>query len=968
VQHGVGAGGSMIGNKIYVGLDADATGRLIQDAVHPVLHLTRFEAQTEREATHDSVTSLLSAYRADVVSPLGREALEEDFSGWVAREQDISIRVLTGGAGRGKTRFAIELARLFAKKGWLAGFVTAEALDRFRTQPNVADWVWKAPTLVVVDYAGSRANQLRDWIAELVDRKGGVPLRLLLLERQASRETGWLSTVLGLGADGRSRAAHTLLDSAGPIELPKIDNLSARRAIFAALLERHRPDLSAPAIGTDPAFDKRLRDEKWAGDPLFLMMAGIVAGEIGFENALSLGSTDLVTNIARRELDRIAQMALPSGNGAHGRRQSGLLAKHGAVLATLAQGLSLADARLLIADEAVRLGSSEDINEIIMALSDTLPSSGELRGIAPITPDIVGEAAIMLWFGSGGALPNLGIAPQASIDRVARAAPSRVSQVLVRTTQDFAPAGHDEPAGWLSGLVRATDPSALFDISNQIPDQTLALREVAADVARRIADHLRGTLAGRSEKERASLAKSLMNLGIRLSGMGRHEDALRVSQEAVDLRRQLAEACPDAYLQDLGFSLSNLAGHLIKLGRGEDATRVAEEAVGIRRRLATSGADHLLTDLATSLGNLGGILPSVGRLRDAVSACEESVELYRRLGKSSPEAFLPKLAGGLANLSNSYSALQRHEDALAAGSESARIFRRFAKTRPDAFLYEFALSLNNLDRVLGNVNRHKEALVASREAVEILRRLAASQPEAFLSDLARSMSNMAKTLYDLRRRKEAVETSQEAVATFRRIAETRPESELLALAESLYTLGFRLAALARHREALVACQEAVEINRRLAETPSDVFLPGLAQSLRYLAGCFVDIGRREEALAAGQEAVSIYRRLAEMSPNVFARELAETLYAVGHSLAIEKRHREAAAATRDGLAAIAPLVERDPRAFGGLALSLGRDHLDACEVAGAEADTALIRRVALVLDPRGSAGGRTRGRRTKKKH
>jgi hypothetical protein len=61
-------------------------------------------------------------------------------------------------------------------------------------------------------------------------------------------------------------------------------------------------------------------------------------------------------------------------------------------------------------------------------------------------------------------------------------------------------------------------------------------------------------------------------------------------------------------------------------------------------------------------------------------------------------------------------------------------------------------------------------------------------------------------------------------------------------------------------------------------------------------------------------------------------------------------------------------VERDPRAFGGLALSLGRDHLDACEVAGAEADTALIRRVALVLDPRGSAGGRTRGRRTKKKH
>jgi hypothetical protein len=49
---------------------------MLRDAVHPILHLTRFEARTARAAKDDSDASLLSAYRTDVVPLLGRDAVQ----------------------------------------------------------------------------------------------------------------------------------------------------------------------------------------------------------------------------------------------------------------------------------------------------------------------------------------------------------------------------------------------------------------------------------------------------------------------------------------------------------------------------------------------------------------------------------------------------------------------------------------------------------------------------------------------------------------------------------------------------------------------------------------------------------------------------------------------------------------------------------------------------------------------------
>jgi hypothetical protein len=132
------------------------------------------------------------------------------------------------------------------------------------------------------------------------------------------RELGWMASVFGRGENDRSQAALTLLDPLEPVERAAIRDVELRREIFATLLARKREDVIAPEAGADPDFDRLLAGEKWAGDPLFLMMARLVAGEVGgMKDTLALSRADLAEKIARRELDRVGARFLtanlPSG-------------------------------------------------------------------------------------------------------------------------------------------------------------------------------------------------------------------------------------------------------------------------------------------------------------------------------------------------------------------------------------------------------------------------------------------------------------------------------------------------------------------------------------------------------------------------------------------------------------------------------------------------------------------------------
>ena len=186
------------------------------------------------------------------------------------------------------------------------------------------------------------------------------------------------------------------------------------------------------------------------------------------------------------------------------------------------------------------------------------------------------------------------------------------------------------------------DPEQLVPLVFALPQQTMILREPAAELTQKLASHFRNKAQGSDDPVALIYSAALLNnLAVRLSDLGRREEALTAAEEAVGHYRALAEARPDAFIPDLALSLNNLANRLSALGRREEALTAAEEAVGHYRALAEARPDAFIPDLASSLNNLASFLSALGRREAALTAAEEAVGHYRALAEARPDAFIP---------------------------------------------------------------------------------------------------------------------------------------------------------------------------------------------------------------------------------------------------------------------------------------------------------------------------------------
>ncbi|MGA4960478.1 tetratricopeptide repeat protein [Streptomyces lavendulocolor] len=378
-------------------------------------------------------------------------------------------------------------------------------------------------------------------------------------------------------------------------------------------------------------------------------------------------------------------------------------------------------------------------------------------------------------------------------------------------------------------------------------------------------------------KHQPDLARSLSSLGVWLSEVGRWPEALIVAEEAVEIRRRLAQTNPAAYEPDLATSLSNLGALRSEVGQRDEALAVVEEAVEIRRRLAQASPNAYEPDLAASVSNLGRGLSDMGRREEALAAGLEAVEIRRRLAQANPAAYEPDLATSLGNLAVWLSDVGRRDEALAVAEEATEIRRRLAAGNPDAYEPELARSLSNLGNRLSGVGQWEEALAAELEAVEIRRRLAQANPAACEPHLATSLGNLGNRLSEVGQWVEALSATKEAVDIYRRLAAGNPDAYEPELARSLSNLGIWLSEVGRRGEALTAGLEAVEIRRRLAQANPAAYEPDLARSLSNLGVDLSDAGRRAEALTTSEEAVDIYRRLVAGNPDAYEPDLATSL-------------------------------------------------------------------------------------------
>jgi CHAT domain-containing protein len=334
-------------------------------------------------------------------------------------------------------------------------------------------------------------------------------------------------------------------------------------------------------------------------------------------------------------------------------------------------------------------------------------------------------------------------------------------------------------------------------------------------------------------------ARQLNELGVRHYQAGRLDEALKVLEKALQIRRRLypLEGFPDGH-PDLAASLNNLGELLQARGELARAEPFLHDALALDRKLYPPERfpdGH--PDLAASLNNLGELLQARGELARAEPFVRDALSMYRKVHP--PERFPdghPDLAVSLNNLGFLLQArgeLARAEplyrDALAM---CGKLYppERFPNGHPD-----LARSLNNLGGLLQARGELARAEPLCRDALAMNRKL---YPPARFPDghpvLAQSLNNLGGVLCARSELARAEPFLRDALAMRRKLyaPERFPDGHPV-LAQSLNNLGFLLQARDELVQAEPLLHDAIAMQQRLL----DILLTGSAETeaLNYLA-------------------------------------------------------------------------------------------------------------------------------------
>jgi tetratricopeptide (TPR) repeat protein/nucleoside phosphorylase len=818
---------------------------------------------TEERLPENPPPSALLQARYEVIPfhERGREVLLAELERWSDTGPPVAVRLLHAEGGAGKTRLAIEWIRRRRALGWAAGFLSKEVPEDWFERL----WGLGQQVLVVIDYAESR-SELRAVLLRMVRyaQQGGAGalrrVRLLMLARNAG---DWWQSLRQSDA-----ALEAWLGVTPPWELtPLASEVDERERVFHEAAERF-------AKRKGKVYERRtsvhLADTRFRR-VLYLHMAALATVE-----GLEFKTNDLMKVVLDHEerfwetrAARLSVLTLSSQRA---------MARQVVAAATLRGGLADSGEAVRMTERIVGHTLSDEGRELLLLLHRIYERSGAGPSVflPGLEPDLLGEGMVLR---VAAPEPKEVRLPDDWIERVFPV--EEEAEVVAFGFEVLGRASAEGPTvlrPWIERLLAGqlhrrgklalkaakavglrTALSVLGDVlADQleargdarlahelsavgIPYPTVSLGRVAEWTNRTRLLELKA-----SEEERILVQRAVLqnDLGNSLCIRGQHEEALKASQQSVEILRVLAQRHPELLQPFLATCLDNLGLRLSARGQRDEALKAVSEAIELRRALAQRDPDAHLPSLATSLNNIGLRLGELGRYEEALQATEEATKSLQALAQQDPEIFLPRLADSLNNLGFRLGDVGRHEESIETAVRAVEIYRSLAHNRPDAFLPGLAASLSNLGISLGALGRHEEALRSAKESVELRRALADHNPDAFLPQFASSLNNQGAVLMHLNRYPEALTLIEDAIKIRRALAKKNSDAILPDLASSLHNKGLLLKELARNEEALIAFAEAFDNLWPFFERAPSGFTSALAPVIVELQSTYDVLKRR----------------------------------------------------------------------------------------------------------------------------
>jgi nucleoside phosphorylase/tetratricopeptide (TPR) repeat protein len=525
----------------------------------------------------------------------GRESILAELARWCDEGPPVATRLLHAEGGVGKTRLAIELIHRRSQE-WAAGFLAKQTDENWFERLCA----YGQPVLAVIDYAESHSG-LREVLlrvlryAQREDSSSPRRIRLLLLARNAG---DWWQSLLQVDV-----ALGQWLLATPPYELqPLAPQVTERERVFHEAAERFAQvrKVTYQRRATIPLTDERFERV------LYLHMAALAAVE-----GLDFAANSLMDVVLDHE-ERFWETRAKLDDVSRSFQKS--MARQLVAAATLRGGIADSDTAIRVAEQLFREGTLSSEKQILLRLIQRIyqrPGTSGSMFIPALEPDLLGEGMVLriaspkkkedhlpadwinrvfsstesagVWrtgfevLGRASAVNAKAIRPWLerlladSLHERARHALVAAKAVGLRTA--FSVLG-EVLADQLEAQGDARLASALETVG--LPESTVSLRRVAEWVSRVLLGALE---VSEQEAVLPERARHQNNLGNRLSALGKREEALAATQEAVETYRQLAQRNPDAFQPALAMSLNNLGAMLSELGKREEALTALEEAL-----------------------------------------------------------------------------------------------------------------------------------------------------------------------------------------------------------------------------------------------------------------------------------------------------------------------------------------------------------------------------------------------------